>query len=407
MSYPEVLEFLFAQLPMFHRVGAAAYKPSLKNTEALCQWLDYPERKIKTIHVGGTNGKGSTSHLIASALQCAGYKVGLYTSPHLIDFRERIKINGQWITESAVIDFVESYKDSHCIQIQPSFFELTFAMAMQYFAQEKVDVAIVEVGMGGRLDSTNVITPLLSVITNVSKDHMQFLGNTIEAIATEKAGIIKEHVPVVLGIMKENAKSVFESTAKQRNSHFISCTPDEPVPDCALKGEYQQENSRTAFKALENLKSSFPKLTPEKISEGFLQVQELTGFRGRWEIIQKTNPTIIADVGHNEDGVQWVIQQVKKEKFLRLHIVLGMVNDKDVDHILGLFPKHARYYFCKANIPRGLDAEILREKSAVHHLIGDVYPSVQEAFMAAKKEADHQDLILVTGSFFTVAEILN
>lgn len=406
MTYPEVLEYLFAQLPMFHRVGAAAYKPSLKNTEALCHWLGNPEKKIKTIHVGGTNGKGSTSHLIASVLQSAGYKVGLYTSPHLIDFRERIKINGQWVSEEFVVDFVQRYQNSNCVSLQPSFFELTFAMAVDYFAKSNVDIAIIEVGMGGRLDSTNVIQPLLSVLTNVSKDHMQFLGNTIEAIATEKAGIIKDKTPVVLGPMVSQAKGVFEEKAKEKESTLFVSEYNSEIPPCSLAGDYQKENTQTAFCALKVIQKNFLSFEDEHIVHGFGHVQSLTGLRGRWEILQTEHPKIVADVGHNEDGITWVLKQVRNHNFAQLHIVLGMVNDKDVDQVLSLFPKNARYYFCKANIPRGLDASILKEKAQSQMLLGEVYTSVADAFENAKIHAQNTDFILITGSFFTVAEVV-
>ncbi len=406
MTYPEVLEYLFAQLPMFHRVGAAAYKPSLKNTEALCQWLGNPERKIQTIHVGGTNGKGSTAHLISAALQSAGCKVGLYTSPHLIDFRERIKINGDWISEEFVTDFVQRYKNSNCISLQPSFFELTFAMAVDFFAHEQVEIAIIEVGMGGRLDSTNVIQPLISVLTNVSKDHMQFLGDTIPKIATEKAGIIKPNTPVALGIMQPEALAVFKEKAVQLNCKFQEANFGITTPHCGLKGDYQKENTITAFIALQMINEHFPLLNPTHIEKGFLHVKELTGIQGRWEILQENNPIIIADVGHNEDGIKWVFKQVSQMSFQKLHIVLGMVNDKDLDHVLSLLPQNAHYYFCKANIPRGLEVHILAEKANFHGLKGELFSSVQNAFEAAKASASGDDFILVTGSFFTVAEIL-
>ncbi len=406
MTYPEVLEYLFAQLPMFHRIGAAAYKPSLKNTEALCHWLGNPEKKIKTIHVGGTNGKGSTTHLLSAVLQSAGYKVGLYTSPHLIDFRERIKINGEWVSEEFVIDFVQRYQNSNCISLQPSFFELTFALAVDYFAKSNVDIAIIEVGMGGRLDSTNVIQPLLSVLTNVSKDHMQFLGNSIEAIATEKAGIIKDKTPVVLGPMVSQAKGVFEEKAKEKESTLFVAEYNSEIPHCSLAGDYQKENIQTAFCALKVIQKNFLPFDDQHISHGFGNVQSLTGLKGRWEILQQENPKIVADVGHNEDGIKWVLQQVRNHSFDQLHIVLGMVNDKDVDQVLSLFPKNAKYYFCKANIPRGLDAGILKEKAQSQMLFGEVYTSVADAFENAKIHAQNTDFILITGSFFTVAEVV-
>jgi len=400
------MQYLYEQLPMFHRVGAAAYKPSLDNTQALCAWLNHPERNIKTVHVGGTNGKGSTSHLISAGLQASGYKVGLYTSPHLIDFRERIKINGEMISQQKVIDFVIKYKTNSISEIKPSFFELTFAMAMEYFDQERVDVAIIEVGMGGRLDSTNVILPLLSVITNVTLDHQKFLGEDVPTIAKEKAGIIKNNTPLVLGTMLTEAKKVICETAAIVKVPVIEISKSEEAPPCELLGAYQEENRRTAYCALQALKTHFPLITEEKIALAFSSVKKLTGIRGRWEII-KNQPLVVADVGHNEAGIAAVIMQAMKTPHEQLHIVLGMVNDKDVDQVLKLFPTHAFYYFCKANIPRGLEAEKLAEKAHAKSLSGDVYGSVKAAYLNALEKSKQNDLILVTGSFFTVAEILN
>ncbi len=406
MTYPEVIQYLYDQLPMFHRIGAAAYKPSLDNTRALCKWLNHPEDHVTTVHIGGTNGKGSTSHLIAASLQTAGYKVGLYTSPHLIDFRERIKINGQYIAEKAVLDFVIKYKNSSLTQIQPSFFEITFAMAMDYFHQEKVDIAIIEVGMGGRLDSTNVIHPILSVITNVSLDHQKFLGEDIPQIAMEKSGIIKSNIPVVLGPMKAAAKNIMLQKSIEKHSPLFEATMQDIVPECQLQGLYQEENKRTAFKALQIIMPQFPKLQHEHIHHAFKHVQSLTGIRGRWEIL-KDKPLTIADVGHNEEGIQSVLKQVQTTQHHELHIVIGMVEDKDVATVLSLFPKSAYYYFCKANIPRGMNAEALAQIARAQGLQGPVFYSVQEAFDEAQKKAKKHDLVLITGSFFTVAEILN
>jgi len=406
MTYEEVMQYLYDQLPMFHRVGAAAYKPSLDNTQALCAWLGHPEQRIKTIHVGGTNGKGSTSHLISACLQASGYKVGLYTSPHLLDFRERIKINGQMIVQQDVIDFVIKYNHSDIKNIQPSFFELTFAMAMDYFYQEQVDVAIIEVGMGGRLDSTNVIQPLLSVITNVTLDHQKFLGDDVPSIAKEKAGIIKRNVPVVLGKMLPSARQVMEQKAKEGDSTFFDSNMVLALPPCPLLGIYQEENKKTAYCAVTVLQSQFPLINESTIATGFSEVKTLTGIRGRWEIVQQ-QPLIIADVGHNEAGVTAILSQVAQTPHDQLHIVLGMVNDKDVDQVLTHFPKNALYYFCKADIPRGMDALLLAEKARNLGLGGSVYDSVEAAFFKAKENAKENDLILATGSFFTVAEILN
>lgn len=406
MTYAQVIEYLYEQLPMFHRIGAAAYKPSLDNTHALCKWLRHPESQVTTIHVGGTNGKGSTSHLIAATLQTAGYKVGLYTSPHLIDFRERIKINGECITQQAVIDFVMQYKNADWSAIQPSFFELTFAMAMQYFFQEKVDVAVIEVGMGGRLDSTNVIHPILSIITNVSLDHQKFLGEDIPQIAQEKSGIIKRNTPVVLGPMNAMAKNVMLQKAINQGAAVHEVKMEDDAPDCSLLGSYQEQNKRTAFKALQVIMSSFPNLNHNHITTAFRDVSSLTGIRGRWEILQK-EPLTIADVGHNEEGIKSVLAQVKKTPHHELHVVIGMVEDKDLKTVLSLFPKSAYYYFCKANIPRGMNAHQLAQIASNYELQGFVYESVEAAYTKAQAQAKPNDLVLVTGSFFTVAEILN
>jgi dihydrofolate synthase/folylpolyglutamate synthase len=404
MTYSEALQFLFDQLPMFHRVGAAAYKPSLINTQALCEWLNHPEKEVKTIHVGGTNGKGSTSSLIASSLQCAGFKVGLYTSPHLIDFRERIKINGEWINEDFITDFVFRYKNWNERDFEPSFFELTFAMAMEYFYAQGVDYAIIEVGMGGRLDSTNVITPIHCVITNVSKDHMQFLGDTIPKIAQEKAGILKPNIPATFGPMRDEALVVLKNKAHELGIPFetaeIQTTFDSP-----LTGACQEENKSTAYTALESLKKQIPGLTTEHIRQGFADVIQNTGISGRFQTLSD-HPKTIVDVGHNEDGLKFVFSEIAQIPHQNLHIVLGMVNDKDVENILTMFPPAAHYYFCKANIPRGMDANELCLKAQSKNLRGEVFDSVAAAYTASQIQAQPQDLILVTGSFFTVAEVL-
>ncbi|MEY2763610.1 MAG: hypothetical protein RLZZ205_34 [Bacteroidota bacterium] len=404
MTYSEALEFLFDQLPMFHRVGAAAYKPSLDNTLSLCKWLNNPEKKTKTIHVGGTNGKGSTSSLIASSLQSAGFKVGLYTSPHLIDFRERIKINGDWIREEFVTQFVLKYKNWMDRNIQPSFFELTFAMAMEYFAHEKVDYAVIEVGMGGRLDSTNVISPIHTIITNVSKDHMQFLGNSVTKIAIEKAGILKQNIPATFGPMHSEAKVVLKNKANELKIPYQFVTLRETY-SCPLQGIFQEENKSTAYTALQFLQNTIPQLTDNAIQLGFANVIQNTGLLGRFEMISEYPKTIV-DVGHNEDGLKLVFQEVNKMGYQNLHIVLGMVNDKDVENILDLFPQQANYYFCKANIPRGLDAEKLCSIAQQKKLLGNTFHSVESAYHAARQTATTKDLVLVTGSFFTVAEVL-
>lgn len=390
---------------MFHRIGAAAYKPSLDNTLALLEAVNNPHHNLPCVHVAGTNGKGSTSHLIASALQEAGYKTGLYTSPHLIDFRERIRINGQKISEEDVVAFVESNKSTWAT-IQPSFFEMTVALAFWFFKKEKVDVAVIEVGLGGRLDSTNVIEPELSVITNIGLDHMHLLGDSIEKIAAEKAGIIKKNIPVVIGSMRPEAKEVMEQTAQTVGAAVTYTSSEIPIPPCPLNGLYQQENIRTALTSLRVLsKTTRPLLTEEAIAKGFEKVIENTGLMGRWQFLQQS-PMVIADVGHNEDGIRYILRQLKQPVYDHLHFVIGMVNDKDIEKILELLPKEATYYFCKANIPRGLDAALLKEKALSIGLDGACYASVEEAFLTAKQQAKKTDLVFIGGSFFTVAEVL-
>jgi dihydrofolate synthase / folylpolyglutamate synthase len=405
MTYGEVLDYLFAQLPMFHRIGPAAYKPDLSNTIALCNLIGNPQNTLRCVHIAGTNGKGSTSHLIASSLQEAGYKTALCTSPHLKDFRERIRINGEMIPESDVIYFVEKYKDAWTA-IQPSFFEMTIALSFWYFAKEKVDIAVIETGLGGRLDSTNVISPEITAITNIGYDHMNLLGDTLEKIAAEKAGIIKEGIPVILGEMKPNARSVIESTAKEKNAPIIDASlKSGDAPATSLQGYYQEENRRTAYQSLIALRHKGWNINEDAISRGFQYVSENTGLMGRWQILG-AHPLIVADVAHNEDGVRMLMKQVEDQRFDKLHVVIGMVADKDISKVLSLLPKHARYYFCKANIPRGLDAKELAAFGHEMGLKGNVYSSVDHAFTAAKLEADPEDMILVGGSVFTVAEVV-
>jgi len=416
MTYKECTEWMFQQLPMYQRLGKAAYKANLDNTWALMDVLNHPYQKYKSIHIAGTNGKGSVSHLIASALQEAGFNTGLYTSPHLKDFRERIRVNGQMIGEEEVVQFVKQYQKEF-EKIQPSFFEMTVGMAFWYFEQQGVDYAILETGMGGRLDSTNVVTPELSVITNIGKDHQQFLGDTLEKIAGEKAGIIKENIPVIIGETQEETKLVFTQKAQELNSPIEFADQEYQIEkledqftisgdflrvhlNVPLYGNYQQKNILTAFAVCRYLE-----LDLERIMMGFNQVLENTGFRGRWEILQQ-NPKIICDTAHNEDGLSWVMQQLFDEKYENLHIVLGVVNDKSLDRILSLFPKEAQYYFCKAAIPRALDVLELQNQAEKHDLQGQVYSSVAEAFHTAKENAQSKDLIYVGGSTFVVAEVL-
>ncbi|RXR34769.1 bifunctional folylpolyglutamate synthase/dihydrofolate synthase [Flavobacterium piscinae] len=406
MNYQETVNWLFNQLPMYQNQGASAYKPNLDNTILLANYLDNPEKKLKTIHVAGTNGKGSTSSLLASVLQEAGYKVGLYTSPHLIDYRERIKINGKEISEIFVIDFVSKHK-SFFEYHQLSFFEMTVGLAFDYFVKEKVDIAIIEVGMGGRLDSTNIITPLISVITNIGLDHTQFLGNTLGAIAFEKAGIIKSKIPVVIGEYTAETKTVFKKKATETNSqiYFASELVEDLYPT-ALLGDYQIQNRKTVMQSIRILQQQNELIiSEENIKNGFLNVVQNTGLAGRWQQLGE-HPKIICDTAHNKHGLSIVLKQLEKEIFEQLHIVLGVVNDKDLTEILPLFPKNALYYFCSPKNLRGLHPEILKQKADEFGLNGKVYNSVSEAYTMAKEKSTANDLIYVGGSTFVVAEIL-
>ena len=416
MTYQECTEWMFGQLPMYQRQGKAAYKANLDNTRALMDLLNHPYKKFKSVHIAGTNGKGSVAHLMASAYQEAGYTTGLYTSPHLKDFRERIRVNGQMIGEEEVVQFIEKHQKEF-ESIQPSFFEMTVGMAFWYFEQQEVDYAILEVGMGGRLDSTNVVIPELSVITNIGKDHQQFLGDTLEQIAGEKAGIIKAGVPVVIGERQEETRKVFTQKAQELDAPIAFADQEYRIEkdgdqytisgdflsiplQVPLYGNYQKKNILTAFSACRYLE-----LDLERIMMGFNRLIENTGFKGRWEILQET-PKIICDTAHNEEGLMEVMQQLKNEKYQQLHIVLGVVNDKSPDRILSFFPREAQYYFCKADIPRGLDAHELKEQAQKHDLKGHVYSTVAEAFYSATGNAQSEDLIFVGGSTFVVAEVL-
>lgn len=406
MNYQETTNWLFKQLPVFQLQGATAYKEDLTNTLLLAQHLNNPENYLKCIHVAGTNGKGSTSHLLASVLQEAGYKVGLYTSPHLKDFRERIKINGKEISEEFVCEFVEKNK-SFFEANDLSFFEMNVGLAFEYFAKEKTDINIIEVGMGGRLDATNIITPLVSVITNIGKDHTQFLGNTLQSIAKEKAGIIKKDVPVVVGEYVSETKEVFLAKAKETHSElfFASDIVKENYPSVLL-GDYQISNKKTALQTIRvlQIQGDF-EITEENIQNGFLNVINTTGLQGRWQQL-KLQPKVICDTAHNSHGLKIVLNQIKKEQFEELHFVLGVVNDKDLEEILPLFPKEAHYYFCKPNILRGLDAVILQQKAADFQLNGKVYNSVSNAYQAALQNANKSDFVYIGGSTFVVAEVL-
>jgi len=422
-TYPETLDYLFSQLPMYQRIGSAAYKADLNNTIALCQAAGNPHQKLKCIHVAGTNGKGSVSHIIASVLQEQGYKVGLYTSPHYKDFRERIKINGTYIPEYAVVDFVAKYKTVF-ETIQPSFFEMTVLMAFEYFVQQQVDYAVIEVGLGGRLDSTNVITPLLSVITNISFDHTDLLGNTLEKIAAEKAGIIKNGVPVIIGETHPETKNVFINKARQCHAPIIFADAEQlPVSsqfnnnyhcitigsrqvETDLYGNYQTLNIRTALAALDyiNQHQLIP-LTPHALLNGLKNVKTNTRFTGRFQVVSK-QPLVILDSAHNPSGLTLLLQQILGFRFNRLHVVYGTVADKDLSKVLPLLPAHATYYFCKANIPRGLDANLLQTQAQTFNLQGKAYATVRHAYEAALWQAGENDLVLVAGSIFVVAEVI-
>lgn len=404
MTYKETTDWMFSQLPMFQMQGASAYKKDLTNTHLLVEHLKHPETKFKSIHVAGTNGKGSTSSMIASILQEAGYKVGLYTSPHLKDFRERIRFNGEMISEDFVVDFISENK-SFFEANQLSFFEMTVGLAFDYFAKEQVDIAVIEVGMGGRLDSTNVITPLVSVITNIGFDHTQFLGDTLPKIATEKAGIIKSNIPVVIGEYSEETKPVFLDKAKFENAplYFAQDNP-EVAYECALLGDYQVYNKKTVLQAIKLLQAHFA-IDESHIIKGFKNVIQNTGLLGRWQILDKA-PFTICDTAHNSHGLKIVLNQIQKHSFETLHVILGVVNDKDLDSILPLFPKNAKYYFCKPNVPRGLDAEILKQKASDFGLLGKVFNSVSEAYEEAVNSAKDSDFIYIGGSTFVVAEIV-
>jgi dihydrofolate synthase/folylpolyglutamate synthase len=402
MKYQEVLQWMFAQLPMFQRVGESAFKKDLTNTLAFSKELGFPETKFKSIHVGGTNGKGSTSHMLASILQEAGYKVGLYTSPHLKSFTERIRINGKEISKRKVTEFINKNKDFLETQ-QLSFFEMTVGMAFDYFANEKVDIAIIEVGLGGRLDSTNIITPLVSVITNIGYDHMQFLGETLPEIAGEKAGIIKEQIPVIIGEYQEEVAQVFLSKAATMNTTINFASDDNTDYTSDLLGDYQKSNTKTAVTAIKKLQGFY--ITDKNIKDGLQNVVQNTKLKGRWQILQQ-NPTVICDTAHNKEGLQIVIKQLTRQKYAKLHIVLGVVSDKKVADIFPFFPTDARYYFCKPNIPRGLSEVVLQQQAAEFGLLGDTFSSVKKALNKALKSANQQDIIYVGGSTFVVAEIV-
>lgn len=414
MTYEETIEYLYNLAPMFQKVGSSAYKEGMENSFLIDAHLNHPHKEYRTIHVGGTNGKGSTAHLLASILQEAGYKVGLYTSPHLLDFRERIRINGEKISKAFIVDFIAQNKDFF-ESIQPSFFELTTGMAFAFFAEQKVEIAVIEVGLGGRLDCTNVITPVLSIVTNISFDHTGLLGNTLTAIAREKAGIIKPGVPAIIGEAEGEVKAVFAKThaippppveaSRMRGGYWEFDTPEYPGLICELGGYAQEKNAATVLCAVDILKKGVFNIPPKAVYKGFRWVVENTGLMGRWQIV-RNNPKIVLDTGHNVGGIQYIVQQLKNESYERLHIVFGMVNDKDISSVLALLPQDAVYYFTRASVPRALDAKSLAEQGAEFGLKGQIYSTVSEALSAATHDAAKKDFIFIGGSTFVVADAL-
>lgn len=408
MDYQETLKYLYEQVPMFQRVGGAAYKEGLDNTLTLDAHFGHPHHSFRTIHVAGTNGKGSVSHTLAAVLQSAGYKTGLYTSPHLVDFRERIRINGTPISKDYVVSFVE-HERSFFEPLCPSFFELATAMAFKYFVDEQVDVAVIEVGLGGRLDCTNIITPDLSIITNISFDHVQFLGNTLAKIAGEKAGIIKKGIPVVIGETTPETKPVFMAKATEVGAPIYFAEEnnreDYPGVEYELKGIYQEKNKRTLFTALPLLKEAGYHFDEENVREGFAHVVELTGLMGRWQKLHD-HPTLVCDTGHNVGGITYVVEQLRQQSCHQLHIVIGMVNDKDISGVLALLPKEAIYYFTQASVNRALPAKQLLHLATEAGLKGKAYACVKNAVRAAMKKSLPEDFIFVGGSNFIVADLL-
>ena len=402
MTYEQTVKYLFSCLPMYQREGKAAYKTDIGNILAASRKLGNPHESFKSIHVAGTNGKGSLCHMLASILYESGYKVGLYTSPHIKDFRERIKINGEMISETEVIEFVSENKDTF-EKAGLSFFEFTVALTFSYFAKKKVDIAIIETGLGGRLDSTNIIIPILSIITNIGLDHTDLLGNTIKKIALEKAGIIKKNVPVIIGKEQNSVKKIFEKIAKNANTRIKYSSHQNYISD--LKGDYQKENINTCVSAIKQLQKQKWKINELDIKNGLLNTIKNTGLKGRWQLIGK-DPIIICDTGHNQDALRIIFNQIKSISYKNLHIVFGLVNDKDTNAILDILPKNAKYYFCKPNIRRGLDENILQLLASKKEINGKSHISVKKALLAAKKAAESRDLIFVGGSTFVVAEVI-
>lgn len=424
MNYEDTLDYLYNSAPLFQHIGKDAYKEGLENTYLLDEHFNHPHRKFRTIHVAGTNGKGSCSHTLAAILQSAGYKTGLYTSPHLIDFRERIRINGIPASKEFVIDFVEKHHDFF-EPLHPSFFELTTAMAFHYFERQQVDVAIIEVGLGGRLDCTNIIRPDLCVITNISFDHTQFLGNTLAKIAGEKAGIIKEGIPVVIGETTPETKPVFSVRAKEVNAPILFSeeeqllfestinekgkriyqTTDYKDLEGELGGLCQIKNTNTLLSAIRQLQQRGYQLSEQNIRKGFSQVCELTGLMGRWQKLEES-PALVCDTGHNVGGISYIAEQLKHQKYEQLHIVIGMVNDKDISGVLAILPQDAVYYFTKASVKRAMPEKELQHLARTSGLLGETYPNVQAAVVAAKEKATTKDFIFVGGSSFIVADLL-
>ncbi|MAW82863.1 MAG: tetrahydrofolate synthase [Crocinitomicaceae bacterium] len=402
MTYQQCLDWLFSQLPIYQRTGSIAYKADIGNIIQATEKLGNPHQNFKSIHIAGTNGKGSTSHLLASVLQEAGYKTGLYTSPHLKDFRERIRINGEMIKQESVIQFITDNKDWFS-QIGMSFFEMTVALAFHHFAKEKVDIAIIEVGLGGRLDSTNIIQPELSIITNIGLDHTELLGDSIEKIAREKGGIIKPSTPVLIGRKQHQTEAIFDEIAQDNHSKLYYSENCDIESD--LKGNYQNENKNTAYTAIKILRTQAWNILDKYIENGFKNVQKNTSLLGRWMTLGQS-PSIICDTGHNEDGVKLIVEQIKKTNYNELHIVFGVVNDKSIDGILKLLPKKAQYYFCQAQIPRAMHVDLLFTKVQEHQLTGNCFKSVADALKSARSVAKENDLIFIGGSTFVVAEII-
>jgi dihydrofolate synthase/folylpolyglutamate synthase len=427
MNYEQATNYLFTRLPMFSRIGAAAYKKDLTNTLRLCEYLGNPQTKFKSIHIAGTNGKGSSSHMLAAVLQTAGYKTGLYTSPHLRDFRERFRVNGEMIDKDFVVDFVERIQPV-IDEIEPSFFEITVAMAFEYFVREGVDIAVIETGLGGRLDSTNIIVPEISVITNIGWDHMNLLGDTLNAIAYEKAGIIKPEIPVVIGETAEETKQVFEQVALEKQAPLFFADTQRYVAEWTyehhqlviqvatsgtdvrnsyqldLPGYYQIKNCITVLEVIYHLQKAGYKITEAHIQQALRQVKKLTGLHGRWEVIH-TNPVVVLDVGHNEDGIKQITAQIELSDYQHLHIVIGLVKDKEIEKVLTLLPKEATYYFTRAQIPRALPENELAARAHAVGLNGHAYGDVNAAVKEAMHRAEKKDMILICGSVFVVGEV--